>query len=90
VLAHPGRYRVAQSARDRLLGQFRDLGGSAIEVVSGSHAPEQVRDFARLARRFGLLASCGSDFHAPAESPVDLGRNRALPDGTAPLWRVLA
>ena len=54
-----------------------DLGGRGIEVVSGSHTPEQYAEFARYAKEFDLLASCGSDFHGPGESYRDLGR---LPD----------
>ncbi|GAB4172806.1 MAG: PHP domain-containing protein [Rhodocyclaceae bacterium] len=90
VLAHPARYRIGTRARGRLLGEFKDCGGAAIEVVSGSHAPGSDRTFARLARRFGFLGSCGSDFHAPGESSCDVGRAGALPEGIAPIWEAFA
>lgn len=89
VLAHPGRYRLGRAQLRALLGEFRDLGGEGIEVSSGSHNPQQTRDVARMAREFGLLASCASDFHAPDESPVDLGRSPALPHDLPPVWQRL-
>ena len=60
-----------------LLGEFRDAGGDAIEVVSSSHTLEQYAEYARYARVFGLLASCGSDYHGPGESWARPGRHAA-------------
>lgn len=89
VLAHPGRYRIGREKMQTLAREFRDLGGEAIEVCSGAHTPEQTRDIARIARQFGLLASRGCDFHAPDESPVDLGAMPELPDDLQPVWQRL-
>ena len=86
VLAHPGRYRLSRAEMEALLGEFEDLGGVGIEVLSGSHGDDQVRDFAQAARRYGFLASRGSDFHGPGESWVDLGRLPALPPDLLPVW----
>jgi 3',5'-nucleoside bisphosphate phosphatase len=76
VIAHPGRYGLAPSGMKALLAEFRDCGGAGLEVVTGSHSPEQYHEFAALAREFGLLVSRGSDFHGEGESRTDLG---ALP-----------
>lgn len=89
VLAHPGRYDIGPVTLGELLSEFRDLGGAAIEVVSGSHTPEQYLQFGRQAAAFGLLASAGSDFHGPGESYLDLGRLPELPAGCAPVWQAL-
>lgn len=86
VLAHPGRYRLDPTALWALLHEFREAGGVAIEVVTGSHTRDQYRRFAALAREFGLQASRGSDFHSPEESRVDLGALPPLPDGVVPVW----
>ena len=86
VIAHPGRYKVSKGALDELMLEFRNLGGEAIEVVTSSHTPEQSLLFARHSQRLGLLASRGSDFHAPGESYFDLGRMPQLPDGCTPVW----
>jgi hypothetical protein len=86
ALAHPGRYRLGERGLDELLAGFRDCGGGAIEVSSGAHSDAEARAFARAARRFGLLASLGSDFHGPGESLTDLGCAAPLPDDLAPVW----
>jgi predicted metal-dependent phosphoesterase TrpH len=87
VVAHPGRYKVSAGGLRRLLGEFRDAGGDAIEVLSSSHTPAQYSEFATHARVFGLLASCGSDFHGPGESWMDLGDLPAMPAGVVPVWK---
>jgi predicted metal-dependent phosphoesterase TrpH len=89
ALAHPGRYKFSRQELRALLGDFKAMGGQAIEVVSGSHSQEQSADFARLAREYGFLASCGSDFHGPGESHVDIGRHAPLPGDLAPVWTLL-
>lgn len=86
VVAHPGRYRLSKAELKEMLSAFKDLGGVGIEVLSGSHNEEHVRDYAHLARRYGFLASRGSDFHGPGESWVDLGRLPDLPDDLVPVW----
>lgn len=86
VVAHPGRYRLSREELRRMLGAFKDLGGVGIEVLSGSHSEEHVREYANLARHYGFLASRGSDFHGPGESWIDLGRLPELPADLTPVW----
>jgi predicted metal-dependent phosphoesterase TrpH len=86
VIAHPGRYNFDAMAYDALFTEFKDLGGSAIEVVTGSHTVDQYDEYARVAKRYGFLASRGSDFHGPGESRVDLGELPPLPSGLIPVW----
>ncbi|MGN6652210.1 3',5'-nucleoside bisphosphate phosphatase [Trinickia sp.] len=86
VIAHPGRYKYTPLEFDTLFGQFLDLGGKAIEVVTGSHTPDQYREYADVARRFGFEASRGSDFHAPSEGRTELGKLPLLPSDLTPVW----
>ncbi len=91
VLAHPGRYMTGRCGMGKktmheLLTEFVALGGGALEVVTGSHTPEQYAEFARYAEAFHLLTSCGSDFHAPGESYRDMGRLADFPLGCHPVW----
>ena len=86
VLAHPGRYRMEERERATLLGSFRDLGGVGVEVVTGSHTPDQYGYWAKRAKEYGLLASVGSDFHGPRESYRDLGDLPPLPSNCTPIW----
>ncbi len=86
VIAHPGRYRLSTAERRALFVAFKDLGGRGIEVLSGSSKDEEVREFSRIAREFGFLASRGSDFHGPGESWIDLGKMPDLPADLTPVW----
>ncbi len=87
VLAHPARYKITATRLKKLLGEFRDAGGAAIEVVSGSHSRDDMFRFAQLANSFCLLASSGSDFHGPHNYYMDLGPMPSLPDGCTPVWQ---
>lgn len=86
VIAHPGRYKLTTAQLRALIGEFRDLGGDALEIVSPSHTPQQYGDFAALARSHGLKGSCGTDFHGPGESRLDFGDLPPLPVGVDPVW----
>jgi predicted metal-dependent phosphoesterase TrpH len=86
VLAHPGRYDLKPMFRDEMLKDFRAAGGEAIEVVTGSHRPEQYAHWQRLALEHGFLASRGADYHGPGESPVEPGRLPPLDASLEPVW----
>ncbi|MEX3852823.1 3',5'-nucleoside bisphosphate phosphatase [Paraburkholderia sp. BR10923] len=86
IVAHPGRYAYSQLEFDAFFGEFIDLGGKAIEVVTGSHTPDQYREYADVARRYGFEASRGSDFHAPGEGRIELGTLPPLPADLKPVW----
>lgn len=87
VIAHPGRYsRLNTMQMDELYKHFKDIGGLAIEVITGSHSPDQYQTFGKIAQQYGFLASRGSDFHDPDESHIDLGNLPQLPDHLTPVW----
>lgn len=86
ILAHPGRYGYDDTALHALFDVFREMGGKGIEVVTGSHRPDQYVLFARIARQYGFEASRGSDFHAPSESQIELGALPPLPADLLPVW----
>lgn len=86
VLAHPGRYDLKPMMRDELLADFRRLGGEAIEVITGSHRPEEYEHWRRVAEEHGFLASRGADYHGPGESPCEPGRLPLLPGSLTPVW----
>lgn len=87
VLAHPGRYDIRRTNMLLLLEEFRALGGSAIEVVTGSHTPAQYVEYAKYAQLFGLKASQGSDYHGKGISFMEMGRLPALPSNCIPVWQ---
>jgi 3',5'-nucleoside bisphosphate phosphatase len=87
VLAHPGRYEIDPfGGTDALLNRFVDAGGDGVEVICAAHHPSEWAQFGALARRFGLLASIGSDFHSHAESRVKFGDLPRLSPNLKPVW----
>ncbi|WP_413706784.1 3',5'-nucleoside bisphosphate phosphatase [Ralstonia sp. Ralssp110] len=86
VMAHPGRYTLSLVEHGALFDEFKALGGEGVEVITGSHTPDQYALYADVARRYGLLASRGSDFHGPGEGRVELGTLPPLPDNLTPVW----
>ncbi|HZV98463.1 MAG TPA: 3',5'-nucleoside bisphosphate phosphatase [Methylophilaceae bacterium] len=87
VIAHPGRYDLGRTNMLLLMEEFRALGGQAIEVVTGSHTPDQYQEFAKIARQFSLQASLGSDYHGPGHAYIEMGRLPDLPHGCVPVWQ---
>ncbi len=86
VIAHPGRYDLGTINMLLLMHEFRSLGGAAIEVVTGSHTPPQYQQFAKIAHKFSLKSSLGSDFHGSGISYMEMGCIPDLPDGCVPVW----
>jgi predicted metal-dependent phosphoesterase TrpH len=86
VLAHPGRYDLKPMMRHEMLREFRSFGGEAIEVVTGSHRPEEYATWQRVALEHGFLASRGADYHGPGESAWEPGRLPALHASLTPVW----
>jgi predicted metal-dependent phosphoesterase TrpH len=87
VVAHPGRYDLTPLAFDAFFNEFKDLGGKAIEVVTGSHSVDQYEEYTKIASRYGFMASRGSDFHAPDENLPDLGQLPPLAKELTPVWQ---
>ena len=88
VVAHP----AATSLDGRVCGvsgHFRDLGGQAIEVVSGSHSLDDVGTYRPPRPRIRLHCIARFRFSRAAESYVDLGMSATLRTAEAGLERLL-
>lgn len=95
ILAHPDRYDFNRVKLRRLLAEFAEAGGDAVEVSYSNLHPEKLKALAERTLEAGLWASVGSDFHTPANAWMDLGRIRQLPANCAsraiwyhPRWSV--
>ena len=87
IIAHPMRYGFSATAKRNLFEAFKALGGDGIEVHSGNSEKNDRLNYALLAERFGLMASCGSDFHRPGDySGGTLGTCPELPPNCKPVW----
>jgi len=89
VIAHPGRYRFSPNEEFALFSEFKAHGGQGVEVMTGSHHSGDYAKYGAMALEYGLLASRGSDFHAPGESRSDLGTLPRLPGQLRPVWDAL-
>jgi len=86
VVAHPARYQMKMKLLEVMLVEFKAMGGAGLEVVAGSHTPQDVKVMAALAENIGLLGSVGSDFHDPGVVWRELGRVADLPEQCTPVW----
>jgi predicted metal-dependent phosphoesterase TrpH len=86
IIAHPGRYDMGNKLYPKLFQEFKDLGGTGVEVMSGSQDPSQANYFSKLAANYNLFSSCGSDFHGKGISHRALGNVRSLPNDSIPIW----
>ncbi|NBX54179.1 MAG: PHP domain-containing protein [Betaproteobacteria bacterium] len=89
VIAHPARYKFTANEEYALFSEFKTHGGLGVEVITGSHTPQEAVVYAQVAQEFGLAASRGSDFHSPHESRIDLGLLPDLPKGLTPIWELI-
>ena len=89
VIAHPARYKFTPNEEYALFTEFKNHGGLAVEVVTGSHTVQEAVKYAETALEHGLAASRGSDFHSPDESRIDLGTLPFLPGQLTPVWTLL-
>jgi 3',5'-nucleoside bisphosphate phosphatase len=89
VIAHPGRYGFTPTEEYALFTEFIQHGGRGVEVVTGSHTAADAEKYTDMALEFDLLASRGSDFHAPGESRTELGTLPALSGRLTPVWCAL-
>lgn len=88
VLAHPSRYKMTHTKRRRLMADFADAGGAAIEVCAGNQVPGVAETMAAVCDEFGFYASVGSDFHNPDYQWVKLGQYPKLPKTCKPVWEL--
>ncbi len=88
VIAHPMRYRMTASKLRRLISDFKEHGGKAIEVVTGHNDKQEIEQSAGYARKYELAASAGSDFHNEQTPWGQLGNLSSMPDGLTPVWEI--
>lgn len=88
VIAHPGRYKMSSGKLRSLFAEFAEVGGEAVEVISGSQHPDQTERLTRFANEQHLMASVGSDYHGPEQRWINLGRLPVLPANCEPLWQL--
>lgn len=85
VIAHPIRYDMSNKWLAKLVAEFAEHGGDALEVGLTQQSPNQRLHISTLANKHDLHSSQGSDFHAPARW-TDLGKSLYLTEQCKPVW----
>ena len=73
VLAHPPLYHMGNDRLDTLVSSLKADGLMGIEAFYRTYTNQDMRDMMRLANRYDLLLSGGSDFHGANKAGLDLG-----------------
>lgn len=73
ILAHPPLYHMGNDRLDTLVSSLKADGLMGIEVFYSTYSNQDVRDMQRLAEKYDLLVSGGSDFHGANKPGLDLG-----------------
>lgn len=73
VLAHPLLYHMSDSRLDALISQLTEAGLLGLEAIYSTYTAAEERQMRRLAAKYGLLISGGSDFHGENKPGLDLG-----------------
>ncbi len=73
ILAHPPLYHMGDERLETLVSSLKADGLMGIEVFYSTYSNQDVRDMLRLAEKYDLLLSGGSDFHGDNKPGLDLG-----------------
>jgi len=68
-LAHPYQIVLNGESLEELVERLKGYGLDAIECYYPIHTPEQTAEYLRIAQRFGLHVTGGSDFHGEKNKP---------------------
>ena len=73
ILAHPPLYHMSSERLDKLVADCKEAGLVGIEALYSSYNGADQRDMRRLATKYDLLLSGGSDFHGTNKPTLSLG-----------------
>jgi predicted metal-dependent phosphoesterase TrpH len=83
VLAHPTWVKESSAGLISLVERLKEAGLGGIEVLYSTHTARQTQEYRRLAKRFDLLVTGGSDFHGITKPDISVGTGRGdllIPD----------
>lgn len=76
VLAHPCQYHLGDKKTDELVSYLKDLGLLGLEVYHSSNNQYESSKLRKLARKYDLFPTGGSDFHGSNKPDIELGTGR--------------
>ncbi len=72
-LAHPCRYKLSANDLQKLVSDLKTMGLNALEVYHSSQHPNDSNVLKKLAAKYGLGITGGSDFHGSNKPDIDIG-----------------
>jgi len=84
ALAHPRQLNRSIAETETWLRRFAEVGIEGVEVWSPDHTANYARHYGEMARRLGLLATGGSDWHGRADGQLRPALRRDGPAAGAP------
>lgn len=72
-VAHPKQMKLDEAALEKEIGRLVDQGLGGMEVYNSCQNPADNEIYLKLAKRFDLVVTGGSDFHGANKPDVDLG-----------------
>lgn len=76
ILAHPLHYKLSMAELEKLIRQLISHGLMGIEVMYSNHTKQNELTVSRLAKKYQLLPSGGSDFHGTNKPAIQIGSGR--------------
>lgn len=73
ILAHPVLYRMSDSRLDELVARLKDAGLVGIEAIYATYNQAETRQIRKLAAKYDLCISGGSDYHGAAKPGLEMG-----------------
>ncbi len=74
VLAHPKSLELSENELLKLIKEMIKCGLKGIEVYHPSHTREETKQYLKIANKYGLLVSGGTDYHGITVKPqIELG-----------------
>lgn len=73
ILAHPILYHMSDERLDKLVATLKQEGLAGIEAIYSTYNAAEERQIRKLAAKYELLLSGGSDFHGAAKPGLSLG-----------------
>ena len=76
VLAHPYQYHLGDKKTEELVSYLKSLGLQGLEVYHSSNNQYESGKLKKLANKYGLFPTGGSDFHGSNKPDIELGTGR--------------
>ncbi|MCM1161267.1 MAG: PHP domain-containing protein [Roseburia sp.] len=72
ILAHPLLYGMSDKRLEELVAELKEAGLKGIEAIYSTYNSGEERQMKKLAEKYDLLISGGSDFHGAAKPGLDM------------------